>query len=152
MAVREAAAAYATGAKPDRVFFGLAVSLPDCIIKRGVGEEALEYCLAHGNLSPDDLEFVFGTMSRPRGPNESLRAAHRRISDVALRAGHVGHYYNFLRHNIDELVEESRSGGSSRVHARSPIPGEQPRPRMPVATVLALAGVLAANRGPAGAF
>jgi hypothetical protein len=106
LAVREAAAAYATGARPDRVFFGLALSLPDCIIERGVGEEALEYCLAHGNLSPDDLEFVFGTMSRPRGPNESLRAAHRRISDVALRAGHVYHYYQFLRHNIDELVEE----------------------------------------------
>jgi hypothetical protein len=106
LAVREAAAGYASGAKPHLVFFGLALSLPDCIIERGVGEEALEYCLAHESMSPDDLEAVFKNMSRPRGPNESLCAAHRRISSVAIRAGHVYHYYQFLRHNIDALVVE----------------------------------------------
>jgi hypothetical protein len=73
---------------------------------RGVGEEALEYCLAHGNLPPDELIPVFGNMSGPRRLSESVCDAHRRISNVAIRAGHVGHYYEFLRHNIDALVDE----------------------------------------------
>ena len=106
LAVREAAAAYASGAKPHQVFLGLALSIPDCVIERGVGEEALEYCLAHESMSPNDLKDIFKYMSRPRGPNESPCAAHRRLTNVALRAGHVSDYHEFLRHNIDELVEE----------------------------------------------
>jgi hypothetical protein len=107
LAVREAAGADASGAKkPHNVFFGLALSLPDCVIERGVGEEALEYCLTHGNLSSDDLGFVFRNMSRPRGPSESVCDAHRRINNVAIRAGHVHYYYQFLRHNIDALLDE----------------------------------------------
>jgi hypothetical protein len=106
LAVREAAAAYATGAKPHYVFLGLAVSVPGCVIERGVGEEALEYCLAHESMSPTDLQAVFENMSGPRGSHESLCAAHRRISHVAIRAGHVGYYYQFLWRNIDELADE----------------------------------------------
>ena len=97
LAVREAA---------EHVIFGLALSLPVCVIERGVGEEALEYCLAHRNLSPDELDSVFRNMSGPRGPFESLCAAHRRISKVAVRAGHTVYYEKFLRDNISELVEE----------------------------------------------
>jgi hypothetical protein len=106
LAVRETAAADATGARPHTVFFGLALSLPDCVIERGVGEEALEYCLAHRNLSPGELDFVFRNMSGPRGPFESLCAAHRRISQVAVRAGHTVYYQKFLQDNISELVQE----------------------------------------------
>jgi hypothetical protein len=97
LAVREA---------PEHVIFGLALSIPACVIKRGVGAEALEYCLAHRNLSPADLDFVFSNMSARPGPQESLCAAHRRVSTVAVRAGHTAYYQRFLRDNIVELVEE----------------------------------------------
>jgi hypothetical protein len=90
----------------EHVIFGLALSLPVCVIQRGVGEEALEYCLAHRTLSPDQMDSVFRNMSGPRGPYENLCAAHRRISKVAVRAGHTVYYEKFLRDNIDELVEE----------------------------------------------
>jgi hypothetical protein len=104
LAVREAADADATGAEPHDVFLGLTRYMPDCVIERGVGEEALEYCLAY--LSAGERDFFFGRMSRPDVTSESLRAAHRRISTVALRAGHVYFYYQFLRHNMDALVDE----------------------------------------------
>jgi len=97
LAVREA---------PEHVIFGLALSLPVCVIERGVGEEALEYCLAHRNLSRDELNFVFRNMSGPRGPYESLCSAHRRISRAAARAGHTAYYERFLRDNIAELAEK----------------------------------------------
>jgi len=104
LAVREAGDA--TDARPHHVFLGLALSLPDCVVERGVGEEALEYCLASKNLSRDDVGFIFRNMSRPPGPHESLCAAHRRISGVAIRAGHARFYYEFLMDNINELVDE----------------------------------------------
>ncbi len=93
----------------DRVIFGLALSLPACIIQRGVGQEALQYCLDHRNLTPDELSSVWDRMARPDGPSESLRAAHRRIGTVVVRAGRVGpsyRYYQFLRDNIEQLVRE----------------------------------------------
>jgi hypothetical protein len=97
LAVREA---------DEHVIVDLALSLPVCVIQRGVGAAALEYCLAHRNLSPKDLDDVYMKMSAPRGPYESLCAAHRRISEVAVRAGHTAFYLPFLRDNVAELVEE----------------------------------------------
>jgi hypothetical protein len=95
LAVREAA---------DHVIFGLALPLSVCFIERGVGEEALEYCLDQRNLSRDQRESLFWNMSR-RGTFEGLCAAQRRISQVAIRAGHTAHYlHQFLQDNIDELV------------------------------------------------
>jgi hypothetical protein len=93
----------------DRVIFGLALSLPACIIQRGVGQEALQYCLDHGNLTPAEVTSVWDRMARPGGPSESLRAAHRRIATVVLHAGRVElsyWYYQFLRDNIGQLVRE----------------------------------------------
>jgi hypothetical protein len=93
----------------DRVIFGLALSLPACIIQRGVGQEALQYCLDHRNLTPAEVTSVWDRMARPGGPSESLRAAHRRIATVVLHAGRVElsyRYYQFLRDNIGQLVRE----------------------------------------------
>jgi hypothetical protein len=45
------------------------------------------------------------TNDRQRRPYESLCTAHRRIIKVAVRAGNIV-YYEFVRDNISELVEE----------------------------------------------
>ena len=93
----------------DDVIFGLALSLPSCIIQRGVGQEALRYCLDHRNLTPHEVSSVWARMAGPAGPSESLRAAHRRIGTVVVRAGDAAlyyRYYQFLRDNIEQLVRE----------------------------------------------
>ena len=101
LAVREAA-----DVEPDTVLLGLALSIPVCVVDRGAGREALEYCLAHPDLAAYHKDQFFPRMSMRRGARESLPMAHERVREVATRAGDLSHYYAFVRDNVEELLDQ----------------------------------------------
>lgn len=90
----------------DQVIFGLALSLPICILRRGVGQAALDYCLAHRALLEDERTDIRNRLSNLRGVNESICEQHQRLRSYAGFSGDTAFYHTFLVANIAEVLAE----------------------------------------------
>jgi hypothetical protein len=87
----------------DRVIFGLALSLPACILLRGVGQEALDYCLANRTLSDARRAHVQNRLSNLRGVGETACDHLRRLRGYAGFSGATYFYYKVLSEDADEV-------------------------------------------------
>jgi hypothetical protein len=86
---------------PRANLFGLAISLPAYLDRRGAGREALEHCLEPGTLTADELEHVFLHMNRATTP-EVVVWWHTRLTSV-LRDDNF--YHHFLREHLDVVLD-----------------------------------------------
>lgn len=96
----------AVRAAPDHVLFGLALSLPACIVRRGAGREALDYCLSERQLTERQREHVHTRMDKIPRPGETVCAGHRRLRGSAGFGGRTMLYQTFLAKNIQHIVAE----------------------------------------------
>ena len=81
--------------------FGLAVSLPEYIDQRGVGHEALEYCLRPGKLEDRQTAYVGMHMQYVTQP-AAVVWCHARLTSL-IRSDAC--YHSFLARHVDTVIE-----------------------------------------------
>ncbi len=83
--------------------FGLAISLITYIDKRGVGQEALDFCLSPGLLKDSQIEYIGMHMQYVTTP-AAVQWCHSRLTSL-IRSD--TYYHSFLVRHIDTIVSHS---------------------------------------------
>jgi hypothetical protein len=82
--------------------FGLAISLVQYIDERGVGQQALDFCLRSGRLEDWQIEYV-GIQMQYVKSSAAVLWCHSRMTSL-IRSD--THYHSFLQRHIDIIVDQ----------------------------------------------